>query len=204
MNRRAWGLIRFFVFLLALSIAVTYMVAERQVAIQKEKGQMTKERLLAMGNISFAHENLINDIKMDLSLNQEILVLLGHYGHLFGEAALIKFNDPDNNTYYLVMDILFYSTLTEGEKTILISHELKHATHPPEAWLGKEAVKYQMDADTYAAKRTSPEAVIDLLEKIKGRFQFPITLLIRILIRNSEEYDARMTNLKNLQSLPEQ
>lgn len=160
-------------------------------------GQMTKEGLIALGSLSFAHENLVNDIKNDLSINKEIVVLLGHYSHLFGEAALVRFNNPSENTYYLVVDILFYSTLTEDEKTVLISHELKHATHPQGAWLKKEFIKYQVDADAYAAKRTSPKTVTDLLEKIKDRsFPFPMSLLF-----TPEEYDARIANLKKLQLL---
>jgi hypothetical protein len=135
-----------------------------------------------LGTETTAHKDFINKLTQNTELSQRatIRVFLGPYALLFGNKGILIQTPPN---YYVFIDTNFYRSLNQNEKEALIAHELGHAVYKINFMdklrlriLNKLKVlnsqynefftKDQIRADQFSAEKTSPGAMISLLNKL--------------------------------------
>ncbi len=155
---------------------------------QQELKPLTLEDIIGMGRQDLEHEDLISRIREDLKIPKviQIKILLGPYGYM-SEGRLIDVLNPPG--FIMLLDWDFYQELTPEEKVALIAHELGHLTNKPVLTYDiNTAIQFQIEADTYATKYVSPEAMINLLNKVGARHSG----------LKSNGYDLRIQNLEKI------
>ena len=180
-----WGLFLFFV------VYDSYRNSDfRVIPVSNEKNVGLNE-ILNMGKQNLKHEDLLSQIRKDLKIPQDlgVKIFVGPYLIISGEGRLVYSTNPF--AFILLLDETFYESLDREEKVALIAHELGHLTnemlfiiHDPDI-----GIKFQIEADTYATKYASPEAMISTLNKANTR---PSGLI------NSRQYKLRIQNLEKI------
>jgi len=131
------------------------------------KSDLGLNEVLSMGKQDHEHESLLSKIRKDLKIPRglEIKVFVGPYIHISSEGRLVDTNHPLG--FVLLLDEIFYRSLTSEEKIALISHELGHLTNEDifTFYNPDTIIRFQIEADTYATKYARPEAMISVLNK---------------------------------------
>lgn len=146
--------------------------------------------VLEMGRQDLEHEDLIVQIRKDLKipLGLEVKIIVGPYTNIVNEGQFVPTFNPF--AIILMLNETFYQNLTPEEKIALISHELGHLTNE-EVFLMNNPdtpIRSQIEADTYATKYASPEAMISVLNKANARHgNAP-----------SRQYNLRIQNLEKI------
>lgn len=150
---------------------------------------ITSQQLVTMGKAleSKEAEEILKRIKSDLKTNQEVLILEGSYRNMAGfPAASFPEFAVDGYTilrYYILVDSDFYNSLTGDEKRATIAHEMGHIGNID------IFIRMEIDSDNLASKYTSPQTVMDLLNKAVPN------KTVRAI---SKEQRLRMENLERL------
>ena len=175
---------------------------------QNKKVEISK--LIDIGVENKSHSAFIEKVSQDKKFKQrnaKIRVFVGPYLQVLGFDGCLK---SIHSNYYVLLDWHFYNSLDQGEKEALIAHELGHIVyvpnivealvleveHPFKNWpffknqREQISTKYQILADTFSARETSPEKMISLLNKL-----YPHD-------KNSLDYKKRMRSLENLRTKP--
>lgn len=128
------------------------------------------------------HKDFVNKLIQNTKLNQKaiIRVFLGPYVSLFGNKGLLIQTPPD---YYIFIDTNCYHSLNQSEREALIAHELGHAVYKInfvdklqlrimdklntfDGQYNDIFTKDQIRADRFSAEKTSPGAMMSLLDKL--------------------------------------
>jgi hypothetical protein len=150
--------------------------------------------ILRMGKQDKEHEDLLAQIRKDLFIPEclEVKIFIGPYNQITGEGQLIYSTRPF--VLALMLDEFFYQNLTSEEKIALIGHELGHLTNDIVLLTYNNAdtiIGFQIEADTYATKYASPEAMMSVLNKANDRHgNYP-----------SRQYYLRIKNLERIRDL---
>ncbi len=193
----------FFVVVFAALCLIVTVVGLYSLKNNRDTKQMISA-VISVGVENTTHANFINRIVIGTNFEpkNKVAVFLGPYELLLG---LDGFMLNDSNEYYVFIDWGFYLSLEQSEREALIAHELGHKIYRPslieniqldiihglrgyvdlETKHSQITTKYQVKADTFAAKKTSPEKVISLLNKIR-------------IDRNGYDYKTRIENLNKL------
>ncbi len=131
---------------------------------------LTIEEILTRSGRDLEHEDLISQIRQDLKITSDlnIKIFVGPYENISGEGRLLKLEN--HLGFVVLLDEVFYQNLTSEEKISVIAHELGHITN--KAVLAHDldtAIQFQIEADTYATKYASPEAMLSVLNKLIAR-----------------------------------
>ena len=163
-EKRNPGELIVFVFYPLPKVIKTGNYSQKPLSIETDIGL---KEIIGMGRQDNEHENLLSQIREDLKIPQglEVKIFIGPYTNISGEGRLVDSNHPFG--FILLLDEGFYQDLTPEEKIALISHELGHLTneavfltHDPDT-----AIRFQIEADTYATKYAKPEAMMRVLNK---------------------------------------
>lgn len=170
-----------------------------------EETENNKMALIAtdFGAETITHANFVNKLIRDTKLHQGamIKIFLGQYYWLTGHEGFLTVVPPN---YYVFIDMYFYYSLNQSEREALIAHELGHAIYEIDftdklqfkilhkldifkEWRNEILTKNQMRADLFSAKKTSPTAMISLLNKLY------------ITNKESPDYKMRLENLNKLE-----
>lgn len=185
----SWVLFTFFV----LFPTNARWIDDQQKPLSLEKDIGLNE-VLKISKRDLEHENLLYQIREDLKIpkDEEVKIFIGPYDeNIIGEGRLISSNQPFG--FILLLNETFYQKLTPEEKIALISHELGHLTNRVIIVLYNldTLIRFQIEADTYATKYASPEAMISLLNKANDKHgNVP-----------SREYFLRIQNLEKIRQL---
>jgi len=175
--RKVVVILSFFVFgviLLGLMFQTRWLQPPR-------RGPLTDQELITLGKPSLLHADLIEQIAKDINFKNNIRLILSP--DVVTKGRLVSYRSD----YYILVQKEYFLTLSDMEQRALIGHELGHIIFrgPP---LCSPVIHCQIKADLFAAKYTSPEIMINLLNKISAD-PFWIT---------SDEYLTRLEFLKLL------
>ncbi len=187
--KRPDRLVLLFVFAILLGYFALVVFPTIENHQQERPPLLTPEDIIGVGRQDLEHEDLVSRIREDLKIPKiiEIKILLGPYRYVSGEGRLIDSLNP--LAFIMLLDRDFYQELTPEEKIALIAHELGHLTNKPVLTRDLNTdIQFQIEADTYATKYTSPEAMINLLNKADARHSGI----------KSEEHDLRIQNLEKI------
>ena len=158
-----WGLFTIFFFLPPKIDKPDYLTKP----LSSETG-ISLQKVLKMGKQDLRHENLLSQVRKDLKIpiDLEIKIFIGPYVKISGEGQLVPSYNPFG--FILLLDETFYKSLTSEEKIALICHELGHLTNEPIFLMYNldTIIRFQIEADTYATKYASPEAMMGVLNKV--------------------------------------
>ncbi len=150
---------------------------------------ITREEIFALGIPDTENHTFITEIKKDLKIEGiDVKILFGPYLHTTGSGMLVISNKPLR--YHVLLDKNIYDQLEAQEKKALIAHEMGHILNKTTYQDDKETtINMQVEADNYAALKTSPDTVINLLKKIFSA---------EMVSKHHPEYTKRVQNLENL------
>lgn len=135
-------------------------------------------------------EDVLVQIKNDLKIDKEIIILEGSYWIasriLAASFPELQPNGYSFSRYYIVVDSDFYKNLSSEEKRGIIAHEMGHIDNI------EILVQMQIGADSFATKYVSPQTLIDLLNKSDFN---------RSARQISKEYKLRIENLEKIKKL---
>lgn len=127
------------------------------------------EELISLGKQSYTHMEFIDKIRRDMNNHSDIKLILGDYRFKIDKTGVVSLgrlirlpNLP--NSIFILIDKSFFENISSIEQKAIIAHELGHLIYTT------NSLRDQIGADLIAVGYTSPEAVINFLNKIyEGR-----------------------------------
>lgn len=203
----------FFVTILRVLLLVTVVVV-LYFLISSHNDRGAIPALISVGVENTSHDNFVKKIIKDANFKRttRVTIFLGPYEKLVGIDGFLLHEYED---YYIFIDWGFYFSLEQGEREALIAHELGHIIYRPNLaeqlqldttdqlrrysyfrkLFSKNSsfrdrydqikTRYQVRADYFAAKKTSPEKVISLLNRLFTN-------------RDGNDYQTRIENLNKM------
>ncbi len=193
---------RLFFLILTFVVAISFIYLSSSI-----KNISMISALVTIGTENTDYNLLVKNMSKDPSVGEEtkIKIFIGPYKDLRLSSGRLEY---DGDTYYIFIDSSFYNSINPDEKEVLIAHEMGHISHrftkidklkfwfwrifteSASAKYKEELIEtgYQISADDFAAKHISPEATINLLNKLYPSEDG----------RKSMDYKVRMLNLATL------
>lgn len=133
-------------------------------------------QLVRDGNEIKEHTEFVEMVKRDLGIDRPIKILKGPY-MFAGTGRWVE----SPLCYYILVDDGFWEEASDIEQKALLAHEMGHFIY--------SSPSQQVGADEIAARYTSPEAVISVINKIRYR-------LIPMSEYSEMMYDKRIESLE--------
>ena len=136
-----------------INIKTSYVLFERR---------LSADELISIGKPSNDQVDFIQRINIDMYIIKEVKLLLGPYDTVVdwrgirSVARLLGIR----GLYYVLIDDSLFKNLADIEQKALIGHELGHIFNPT------NELDDQIKSDTFAARYTSGEAVINFLNMV--------------------------------------
>jgi hypothetical protein len=171
--------------MLAAVIAACGLYLDRALREVFQLQPLTNRELIVMGRPAPYQADFIERISRDLKINKSVELVLGP-PLVFPRGRLAE----STLAYYILIEEKFFLSLTDMEQKALIGHEMGHIIFLPPNCDGY--MSCQLGADLFAVLYTSPQAVIDLLEKLSDDPNW----------KQSLDYTTRVPALEKLKGKP--
>jgi len=143
---------------------------------------LTLRELISIGKPTEIQAEFINKVSKNIKVTRDVRLLLGPYTPALGRSRLLR----SRRSWLILADEKFFLGLPDIEQKALISYEMSYIIFAPSS--RQRMADNQKNADAFAAAYTSPEAMINILNKLVTNPRY----------KNSERFKLRLKNLEEL------